>query len=165
MISAAHLHLMVNHIPLFGMLFGIMLLVIYFVRQNHRQALLIGLAMILVSGLASVPTFYSGESAEDVVENQANVSEKFIHEHEEAAEVSVWFLAAAGALSLMSLLSIYLKKEAMTKKLYLATLLSSVVAIGLTARTANLGGKISHPELRDSSSAEHEKNKKDDDDD
>ena len=103
----------------------------------------------MLSGLAGVPVFYSGETAEDLVENQAHVSETFIHEHEEAAEVTVWVLAAAGLLSFLSLLSLYFRKEPITKRLTLVTLIVSFAAIGLTARTANLGGKISHPELRD----------------
>lgn len=58
---------MINHVPLLAMIFGTILLVLYFFLQNQRQVLLVALAAIL-----------------------------------------------------------------------------------LTARTANLGGKISHPELRDS---------------
>jgi hypothetical protein len=61
-------------------------------------------------------------------------------------------LGLAGLLSFLSLLSLYLKKELIAKRLTLVTLIFSLAAIGLTARTANLGGKISHPELRDSNS-------------
>jgi putative Mn2+ efflux pump MntP len=99
MIPAPHLHLIINHIPLLGMLYGAFLLVVYFFRQNLGSVLLIALGLILISALFSVPTFYSGEWAEDIVENQSHVSETFIHEHEESAEITVWFLAAAGLLS------------------------------------------------------------------
>jgi hypothetical protein len=154
MIPAPHLHLIINHIPLLGMLYGAFLLVVYFFRQNLGSVLLIALGLILISALFSVPTFYSGEWAEDIVENQSHVSETFIHEHEESAEITVWFLAAAGLLSLLSLLSIYFKNGTLVKRLSILTLLTSVIAIGLTARTANLGGKISHPELRDAIEAD-----------
>jgi hypothetical protein len=150
MISAVHLHLMINHVPLLGMIFGTTLLALYFFRQNLKPILLVALVTISLSGLSGVPAFYSGDSAEDLVENQAHVSETIIHEHEEAAEVTVWVLATAGLLSFLSLLSLYLQKELIAKRLTLVTLIVSLVAIGLTARTANLGGKISHPELRDS---------------
>jgi hypothetical protein len=158
MIPAPHLHLIINHIPLLGMLYGAFLLVVYFFRQNLGSVLLIALGLILISALFSVPTFYSGEWAEDIVENQSHVSETFIHEHEESAEITVWFLAAAGLLTvfecLLSLLSIYFKNGTLVKRLSILTLLTSVIAIGLTARTANLGGKISHPELRDAIEAD-----------
>jgi glucan phosphoethanolaminetransferase (alkaline phosphatase superfamily) len=168
MISAAHLHLIINHVPLLGMIFGAVLLAFYFFRPNLKPILLVALVTILLSGLFGVPSFYSGESAEDLVENQAHVSETFMHEHEEAAEVTIWVLGLAGLLSFLSLLSLYLKKELIAKRLTLVTLIFSLAAIGLTAQTANLGGKISHPELRDSNiknqqPIDNEKNEKDDD--
>jgi putative Mn2+ efflux pump MntP len=76
MIPAPHLHLIINHIPLLGMLYGAFLLVVYFFRQNLGSVLLIALGLILISALFSVPTFYSGEWAEDIVENQSHVSVK-----------------------------------------------------------------------------------------
>ena len=159
---------MINHVPLLGMIFGAVLLALYFVRQSLKPVLLVALVTILLSGLSGVPALYSGGSAEDLVENQAHVSETFIHEHEEAAEVTVWVLAAAGLLSFLSLLSLYLQKELIAKRLTLVTLIVSLAAIGFTARAANRGGKVSHPELRDSKDINqqqinNEKNEKEND--
>lgn len=150
------------------MIFGTVLLALYFFRQNLKPILLVALVTILLSALSGIPVFYSGESAEDLVDNQPHVSQTFIHEHEEAAEVTLLGLAMAGLLSFLSLLSLYFQKELIAKRFTLVTLIVSLAGVGLTARTANLGGKISHPELRDSKDKNQqqtniEKNEKDDD--
>jgi hypothetical protein len=54
---------MINHFPLIGMIFGTVLLAIYFFRPNLKPILLVALVTILLSGLFGLPAFYSGESA------------------------------------------------------------------------------------------------------
>lgn len=143
--NGAHLHLLLNHMPILGSLFGLVLLLVALVR---RQPALVkaGLVTLLVAAVLAVPVNLTGEGAEEVVENYPGVTRALIHEHEEAAELAVWALGLTGALALGSLL--LSRGHARATLLTRLTLASAFVSFGLMARAGNLGGQIMHPETR-----------------
>lgn len=149
--NAAHVHLAVNHLPLFAALFGACLLA-YGLLKNQRSLKSAGLVLGLVAGLGGVAAFQSGERAEDIVEAYAGTNEAALEEHEEAAEVTQW---AAILLGLVSLGALFLPKgrEALRGRVELFALALFVVTLALVARTANLGGPIRHPEISSSATA------------
>ncbi|MBB4603673.1 putative membrane protein [Hymenobacter luteus] len=144
--NGAHLHLLLNHTPILGSLFGLLLLLVAVVR---RQETLInaGLVALVVAALLTIPTQLTGEGAEEVVEDRPGVTHALIHEHEEAAELSLWVMEATGALALVSLLA-RRRTTARAPLFTYLTLAGAVVSFGLLARTGNLGGQIMHPEAR-----------------
>ncbi|SHL11443.1 hypothetical protein [Hymenobacter psychrotolerans] len=144
--NGAHLHLLLNHTPILGSLFGLLLLLVAVVR---RQEVLInaGLITLIVAALLTIPTQLTGEGAEEVVEDRPGVTHALIHEHEAAAELSLWAMEATGALALVSLLA--RRRSAARAPLFTyLTLAGAVVSFGLLARTGNLGAQIMHPEVR-----------------
>lgn len=143
----AHLHLMVNHIPLFATLFGGGLLAFGLMRDQAalRTA---GLVFGLIAGLGGVAAMMTGERAEDIVERYTNVNEAAIHEHEEAAETTRWALAALGLLSLVGLLQSS-ENAKRRGRIEWATWVLFLITLGMVAWTANLGGPIRHPEVVD----------------
>lgn len=143
--NAAHLHLMVNHLPLFAALFGGALLA-FGLWKNDRALRSAGLVLGLIAGIGAFAAVQSGERAEDIVEEYAGTNEEALHEHEEAAEVTQW---AAILLGLVSVGALAVPKERTTLRSraeWLAIALFAVT-LGLVARTANLGGPIRHPEI------------------
>ena len=144
--NGAHLHLLLNHMPILGSLFGLVLLLVALVR---RQPTLVKAALItlLVAAALAIPANLTGEGAEEVVENYPGVTRALIHEHEEAAELAMWALELTGALALVSLL---LLSRGHTRATLLTrlTLAGAFVSFGLMARAGNLGGQIMHPETR-----------------
>lgn len=149
--NAAHIHLVVNHVPLFAALFGACLLAIGLLK-NERSLKSAGLVLGLVAGLGGVVAVQSGERAEDVVEAYAGTNEAAIEEHEEAAEVTQWAAILLGLVSLGALL-MPKGRDALRGRAEWLTLALFVVTLGLVARTANLGGPIRHPEISASATA------------
>jgi len=141
----AHLHLMVNHLPLFATLFGGALLAWGLVKKQPvlKSA---GLVLGLVSGLGGAAAVFTGERAEDVVEAVAGTNEDAIHEHEEAAEKTRFSLLALGLVSLIGLTALKNREQLRGRMEWLALALF-VVSLAMVAWTANLGGPIQHPEL------------------
>ena len=90
--------------------------------------------------------FLTGEPAEEVVEHLPGISEPAIGEHEEAAEVAAIVTGLAGLLGLWLLVARRGGRQAPTW-LLAATFVVALVAAGLMARAANLGGYIRHPEI------------------
>ena len=138
--NAAHIHLVVNHVPLFAALFGAGLLA-WGLFKNEPSLRAAGLILGLIAGIGGVVAVQSGERAEDIVEEYAGTNENALSEHEEAAELTQW---AAILLGLISLSALVLPKgrEALRSRVEWVTLAFFVVTLAMVARTANLGGPI-----------------------
>lgn len=145
--NQAHIHLIVNHVPIMGSLFALVLLGAGLLRKNPTltQA---GLVAVLAAGLLCLPAQLTGEGAAAIVQDMPRVSRALIQRHEAAAELGFWTLEGAASLALFGLL---LLKNASPKARLLAllALLATGLSFGLLARAGNLGGQIRHTEIRD----------------
>ncbi|MFN7019541.1 MAG: hypothetical protein ACK4RG_09790 [Fimbriimonadales bacterium] len=144
--NGAQMHLMLNHLPVMGALFSLLLLA-WAVLRRSPELLKIALIAVLLAGLSSVPAYLTGEPAEEVIEHMPGVDEAFIKEHESMGKfalVSGIGLAIAATIALA---------VGLTKPNYL---LASAIVVGLLnafvfgvmGYTAHLGGMIRHPEIR-----------------
>lgn len=144
--NAAHIHLLLNHIPILGALFGMILLIFGLIRKNNAlsQAALI---TFIMAAIVTLPVDWSGEQAEEIVEELPGISHDLIHEHEEIAELAVKFMLGLGVLSLLTLIlgAWHVK---IGRILRWITLLLSFAVFFLMTRAGNSGGEISHPEIR-----------------
>jgi hypothetical protein len=145
--NQAHWHLVLNHAPILGSLFGLLLLLLAVVRHAPPVLLRTGLVTLIVAALLTIPTQLTGEGAEELVEDQPGVSEALIHAHEEAAEWSLWAIEATGALAVAGLWLLTRGHPRARLVAYL-TLAGAGASFGLLARTGYLGGQIMHPEAR-----------------
>jgi Ca2+/Na+ antiporter len=142
----AHIHLILNHIPLIGIGFVILLFLVALFRRSNEM-INVALIFVIIVALWAIPAYLTGEPAEEVVEHQPGISENLIHEHEEAAEIAFIFVEVVGGIALIALIARrYARKVG--HLLTIITLLGLIVGGGLVAWVANLGGKINHPEIR-----------------
>jgi len=145
-LNPAHLHIMLNHIPIFGALFAALLIAWGLLRKSE-DVLRLGLALAFVVGIATWGVKLTGEPAEEVIENMAGVSRRMIHAHEEAAEWATYIIAAAGVVALLALLLVRRRHRA-ARGLSVLALVVSVFGFAAASRAALLGGEIRHPEAR-----------------
>ncbi|MCB1169278.1 MAG: hypothetical protein KDK25_03035 [Leptospiraceae bacterium] len=145
--NPAHLHLLVNHLPVIGSIGALIALVIslFWKSEDFQKAALV---IALVAGLTAIPAYFSGESAEEVVEDKPGVEEQYIEEHEEAAKIAGIVAVLSGIVAGAGLL---LRERRQTITV-VATVLF-VATAGLMARAGNTGGQIMHPEIRQGSDA------------
>ena len=149
LMNEAQVHLLLNHFPIIGTLFGVLFLA-YGLFAKNKSILHAGLLVLFLMALLAIPTLLSGEGAEEIVE-RLGVDHEVIHAHEEAAGLAIWFMSALGLLALATLL-ISLRtsgREAVLRGLYVATLVLSVAVFVMMARVGSLGGEIRHTEVRD----------------
>lgn len=143
----AHLHLLVNHLPIVGLLIGALILIAG-IFMNTSEVKLTALAVLVFSALTSIPAFYTGEGAEEVVENIAGISETLIHKHEESAELFFTITLILGSLSLLGFILEFKKLKFAKYIIYLVLL--TALADGILAKNAGTtGGEIRHSEIRD----------------
>jgi hypothetical protein len=142
----AHLHLALNHIPVVGLGFGLVVFGIGLAKK-HRVVQRTGLGLLIASALLTIPVYLTGEPAEEQVEQVAGISEDLIEQHEDAAKVS---FIAVGVLGVVALGGLLLSRRGANLPPWLGILilLLSFGVSGSMAWTANLGGRIHHPEIR-----------------
>ncbi len=137
---------MLNHIPLVGVGFVILLFLIALLRRSN-ELINVSLIFVILVALWAIPAHQTGESAEEYVEGLPGISEQLVEAHDKSADIAFIFIEAVGALALITLVSrrYYAK---LGNALTVLTLLGLIIGGGLLVRTAYQGGKISHPELR-----------------
>lgn len=142
----AHFHLVVNHFPIVGVVIGFLVLLSGLILKKN-QVKATALFIFIFSVLAAIAAFYTGEGAEEMVENMANVSETLIHQHEEQAEVFYVMMLILGGISFVTLF-LELKKFAFAKFGFTAVLLLSIACIVMAKFVGTSGGEIMHSEIR-----------------
>ena len=143
--NAAYLHLLVNHLPLFGALFGTVALVWGLLKHNAGMKTA-GLIFLISASAGGWMAHITGERAEHFVEELPTVSRQTVHAHEDAAETTHLFVVPLGALALLAL---YLdKKGSRWTPLTLWTVAALGAATCITAGfAAETGGHIIHTEV------------------
>ena len=142
--SLVHLHLILNHVPVIGLGFVILILLVALWRNNSDTARL-GLAFAVGLAAVAAVVFLTGEPAEEAVEGLAGISERAIHSHEEAAEAALIAVGLAGAVSLLAL-AVYWRRG-LPRWVTGTALAVTLAAGGVMGWAANLGGQIRHTEL------------------
>ena len=140
--NAIHVHLMLNHAPLFGELFAAALLLAAAAARS-KTLLRTALGVVLITALASIPVFFSGRAAADVIGKVVGIDQEAIDPHKEAAERFLFVAEAAGLAAVAALL-----RPGRTT-IGVATVLT-LLSLGLAGWTAERGGLIHHNELRTS---------------
>ncbi|SRX54821.1 DUF2231 domain-containing protein [Aequorivita sp. CIP111184] len=142
----AHLHLVVTHLPIVGVLIGFFVLLTgYFTKSPQVKTMALGI--FIFSSLAAIAAFFTGEGAEEIVEKLPGVSETLIHAHEEQAEIFYTMMLILGGLSLVTFL-IHYKKYAFAKYGFIVVLLLSISSIVMSKFVGTSGGEIVHTEIR-----------------
>jgi uncharacterized membrane protein len=142
-VNYAHLHLLLNHIPVIGSIIGLGLLLISFFGKNQdlRRASYIIFAAV---ALFTIPAFLSGFGAQQMIKG-AGISDELVRRHESSALLSIWFMMITGTLALIGLWESQASSRP-SRWNVAAVLIFSLLTAGLMARTGNTGGDIRHPE-------------------
>lgn len=149
-VNWVHVHLILCHAPVLGCIIGLFLFIFALIRSS-RELLITALWILLLSAMIGIPTFTSGEHAEDSVEHLAGVNRAAIDEHEDAADFAFALLEALGILSLAALTQIH-RNRRIPRWIGSLTLIVAVTAAIVLGWTANLGGLIRHTEIHGVSS-------------
>ena len=142
----AHVHLAVNHLPVLLVPVAVVMLCAAWAK-NSTELRKAGLIWLVVAAVGGGGAYLTGEPAEELIEDLPGVSKPAIEEHEEAALLAAVVSGTAGVLAIGALVTG--RGSVPTPAWMLATtFLVALLAAALMARTANLGGRISHPEIR-----------------
>jgi uncharacterized membrane protein len=142
----AHLHLILNHLPVLGTMFGLGILA-YGLWKRSEDNKRLALGLLVITALLAIPAYLTGEPAEGAVKGLAGVAGDLIERHEEAAGVALGGVLALGLFAVVGLVA-FRGQRPVAKWFAVTALLGALVVSGLMAWTANLGGQVHHPEIR-----------------
>ena len=160
--NATHVHLLFNHLPIIGSVIGGLIL-IYALLVKSAKTITAAYAVLALSAFGGVVTYFTGEGAEEIVENISGISKAALEQHESFAFFAFIGITLVGLTSLVGLFLQY-KKSSLESTVAWVTFFASVVAFSLLAGAGYTGGQIRHTELSQTSAGNSQEADDDDDD-
>jgi len=160
--NQTHIHLLINHLPIFGSILGGLVLA-HGLWTKSNQTKIAAYNVLIISSIGAVIAYLTGEAAEETVENIQGISKAMLDQHEDA---SVYALAALIILGVASLIGLFLtlKKSSFARTIAVVTLFISLISFGIIARTGYLGGQIRHTELNSATPTQQQGGEQEDND-
>ncbi|MFM2214547.1 MAG: hypothetical protein RL427_1810 [Bacteroidota bacterium] len=147
----AHYHLLFNHFPIIGVIFGLGILVFGVVLKNNIVKN-VAYVLFIIAALFAAVSMATGEGAEEAVEHMPNIGKHIIHEHEEMAEKLALVSYVLGVISIVGLYT-NSKNHSKARLVSLLALVLALIAVFLGKQTGTSGGEIRHTEIRTDAAA------------
>jgi predicted membrane protein DUF2231 len=143
LMNAAYIHITLNTIPPILNTTALLLLLVGLMRRNvslTRTAMV----LLLAAAIVGIPTYLSGQRAEDIVEKIEGVNAAAIEPHEDAAKYALIIFIIQAVVVLAALIAA--AKGTLPQWMTVIVLIVALFASATVLRVAYLGGKIHHPE-------------------
>jgi uncharacterized membrane protein len=144
--NPAHIHLLLNHFPTVGFGIGLGLFLVALVGKNEELKRASLVILFLIAAVA-IPTYMSGNAAQELLKDRTDVSQALIRAHEDAALLGFVLMEITGFIAWIGLWQFRLLSR-VPRWSSTAVLLLAIVAFTFMARAANIGGEIRHPEIQ-----------------
>ena len=144
-VSAAHLHLILCHVPVLGVLFGLGWLA-FGVWRGSQDIQKVALATFVIAAILAVPTYLTGDPAAGALKGLPGFSGQILERHEAAAGFALAGFIVLGILALAGL--ILFRGQSVVRWFGLLLLAAALLVACLVLWTANIGGQIRHSEIR-----------------
>lgn len=146
MFTLAHVHLILNHVPIMGSLFTTALFIIALIYRNTFIQK-ISLWFLVIIALVTAVTYQTGDPAAHAVRNLPQVSDSALKAHELFGKLGLGAMFVTGVVALGGVF--FFRKRATIPGAYLAlVMVILLVNCGLFTYISFLGGQILHPEIR-----------------
>src|ERR1044071_2892054 len=145
-VTLAHAHLLLNHVPTLGLVFSVALFLLSLVRSND-ELLRASLGALFLVAIMAFPTFITGYAARVAIRSHPGFSQPLTDAHQGAAVMALVVIEITGAIAWAALWQP--RRHGHPRKWTLiSVVVLSLISLGLVTRAANMGGDISHPEIR-----------------
>jgi uncharacterized membrane protein len=142
----AHIHLVLNHLPVLLGPIGLLTMTAGFIVRSEvlkRSAY----CLFMAGAIFAILAYLSGEGAEEIIENIDAFSEQYINKHEQAAYT---FSIVAYLNGVLSSIGIWLnwKRKSMSNTIGITVMILSLTQTYYAKQAATTGGEIRHTEIR-----------------
>jgi uncharacterized membrane protein len=142
---SAHYHLLLNHWPILGTVIALGMLLVALVSKQDQlhQA---GLGLFFIIALMAIPAYMSGNSAQQVLKDNPEVSMSLVQNHQGVALLGLMLMEFTGAFALIGLRRFSMARRPASWNVAVVLLLA-ILTTGLMTIAGNTGGEIRHPEI------------------
>ena len=147
--NTAHLHLIVNHLPIVGIGFALLMNLLAIIGKSIELKKIACWFYILVAILAVFPIL-TGDGAGEIVKTLPGISNDTIEYHETWGYAFFYGLLVTGILGILGLWFAD-KKAGLLQKINLAILIIGFILTFFAYEAGSSGGKIHHPEIEQGS--------------
>lgn len=144
--SYSHVHIVLNHFPSIGTLFGVVLYV-YALWKKKQDLQIQSFITFLVMAMIAIPTVITGGAADVAVSERPGVNLAMIELHRDSAIAAFTVLMLMGTFSWLALWQVR-RFQAPSQWTVWTVLGLAVISLALMMQTGTLGGEVSHPEIR-----------------
>jgi uncharacterized membrane protein len=144
--NEAHLHMVVNHFPIIGTIFGFGILTAGTLLKN-TSVKNTAYFLFVFGAIFTALSMGTGEGAEELVEDMPSVGKHIIHEHEELAEKLALVLYTLGTFSILGLFMNF-KNHSKANLVTFFVLGIATASLFLVQKVGTSGGEIRHTEIR-----------------
>jgi len=142
-----YIHVLLNPLPVYGLLTGLIGLVIALVLKS-RRAQIATLVLVLIGSASAWPVYEFGQQGYDRVLSMADeAGQAWLDEHKERGEDLIWLFYVLAALSATAIAA-PIKWPKASMPLAVAVILLSAVTLGSGVYIAYAGGRVRHREFR-----------------
>jgi uncharacterized membrane protein len=141
----AHIHLLLNHFPTIGMIIGGGLFIVALIIKSDDLKLS-SLVTLLGIALISIPTYMSGNGAQDAIAKIPGISKSLIEAHEGVAFIGILLMEVLGAFAWLGLWQ-FRRLSRIPNWNLTVILVLTLVTFGVMTRASNIGGTIRHAEI------------------
>src|SRR6266496_2211156 len=134
--SPEYMHVLLNPLPVYGLTFGTLALVLALFLRNHRVAVA-ALVLVFIGAISAWPVYQYGQSAYDRVKSMSDpTGEQWLDEHMARGEKLIYAFYVLAALSATGI--------AVIVKWPRTFMTVPLVALALSSGTLGVGGYISY---------------------
>jgi len=148
--STVHVHLAINHSPLYGELFALCLVLFGLIRAR-REFVTAGFVVCILAALCGIAAYLTGDGAGDFVSHAkppiAGVDKTLINEHNLAAN---FFVGSSCITGFLAIVVLFIGHRRGARPRWMEVVMAILIAhsLSVAGRTALLGGRIHHEEVR-----------------
>jgi len=145
-LNGAHIHLLLNHVPILGAFFLTALFIVALLFRNTflQKVCLWGLVFI---ALSTAVVYWTGGRAVPYLQGVPDVSQSALLAHEQAAKIALVMMFFTGIIALGG--ALYYSFRPKISRLMLTTvMIILLVNCVVFTYVGFLGGQITHPEIR-----------------
>ncbi|MGD9728785.1 MAG: hypothetical protein AB7P76_11340 [Candidatus Melainabacteria bacterium] len=142
----AHWHLMMNHFPILGMVFGVILWVIA-MRTNQPLLYRTALGWFIALAVLALPVYFTGQNSHEILHGLPGITDDVIDIHEQWGTYTLIVSLMTGILALIGFIQLK-KSEQLSSVLKSLIPFLVIVTAGIAFYTGHLGGQIRHTEIR-----------------
>ena len=154
--NAAHWHLALNHFPVISVIVGTMILLFSHIFLNRNKPVKnTALCIVVIAALTAVPAYFTGEEAEEMVEDIPAIVTGTIEYHEDLGKGFFIAVELLGLFAIGSLIAGFAKSK-LSSIILLCTILAATGVSIFGLQVANSGGKIRHSEINGNTQSVHQ---------